>query len=157
MVKALIGGTFDPITVGHLDLIKRAANVFNEIVVVMFNNSSKHMYFTTEQRFHMLRLTCEEMSNVTCHMSDGLLVAYVCEHNIDVIVKGIRNAQDFDIEYQMAVINHGIDKRIETFFLPSRPEYLHVSSTVVREFLKYNVDIKDYVTESVRKYIEEIR
>ena len=155
MAKALIGGTFDPVTVGHVDIIKRAAAVFDEVYAVIFNNSSKHTYFTAEQRFDMLKLVCSDFSNVSCDMSDGLLAGYVTEHGIDVIVKGVRDSSDFGIEYQMYVINKSIDSKIDTFLIPSRPEHIHVSSTVVREFLKYNTDIKDYVTAPVKKYIEE--
>jgi pantetheine-phosphate adenylyltransferase, bacterial len=155
MSQALIAGTFDPITLGHIDIIKRAANVFNDVTAVIFNNSSKRTYFTAEQRFYMLKLACADFPNVMCDMSDGLLAEYVISRNIDVIVKGVRDSSDFSVEYQMYVINNGIDNRIETFFIPSKPEHIHVSSTVVREFLKYNVDIKDYVSESVKKYIEE--
>jgi len=156
MARALISGTFDPVTVGHLDIIKRAAAVFDEVYAVVFNNSSKRTHFTADQRIDMLKLACAGINNVTCDTSDGLLVEYAVTHNIDVIVKGIRNASDFDNEYQMSVINHGIDNKIETFFIPSRPEHIHVSSTVVREFMKYNVDFGDYVSESVKKYIEEL-
>ena len=155
MAKALIGGTFDPITVGHVDIINRAAAVFDEVCAVIFNNSGKRTYFTAEQRFDMLKLACSGISNVSCGMSDGLLAGYVTEHGIDVIVKGVRDSSDFGIEYQMYVINNGFDSRIDTFLVPSRPEHIHVSSTVVREFLKYNTDIKDYVPVQVKKYIEE--
>lgn len=156
MAKALIGGTFDPITIGHADLIKRAAVVFDSVSVVMFRNSTKTTLFNNEQRFNMIKLVCGDIDNVTCDMSDRLLVDYVRENNIDVIVKGVRNAADFDNEYQMAVVNHGIDNRIETLFIPSRPEHIHISSTIVREFLRYNVDISDYVTEPVKNFIREI-
>lgn len=156
MAKALIGGTFDPITIGHADLVKRAAAVFDHVSVVMFRNSAKTAVFNIEQRFDMIKLVCSDIDNVSCDISDGLLVDYVRKHSIDVIVKGVRNGSDFDNEYQMAVINHGIDKRIETFFIPSRPEYIHVSSTVIREFIRYGVEISDYVTKPVKKYIEGI-
>lgn len=155
MSKAMISGTFDPVTVGHIDIIKRAANLFDEVIVVMFVNSSKQTYFTEEQRFEMLRLSCVGIDNVKCDISDRLLAAYVIDNNIDVIVKGIRNIVDYELEYQMFVINNVIDKRIETFFIPARPEHIHVSSTVVREMLRYNVDISSYVTESVKNYIME--
>ena len=156
MARALISGTFDPVTIGHLDIIKRAAGVVDEVYAVIFENSSKRTYFTAEQRFDMLKLACAGLTNVTCDISDGLLVRYMQTHDINVIAKGIRNTSDFDDEYQMAAINHGIDNKIETFFIPSRPEHIHVSSTVVREFIKYNVDFGDYVPESVKKYIGEL-
>lgn len=157
MKIVLISGTFAPITIGHADIIGRAAGIFDGVRVVVFNNSEKNLPFTIAQRFDMVKLVCDKFENAECDMWDGLLAEYMRKNNITTIVRGVRNMIDYSYEMNMYLMNKSIDNNIETVFLPSKPEYQHVSSSAVREFLKYNVDIKDYVTEEVNDYIKSLK
>ena len=157
-MRALIAGTFDPITVGHSDLIQRASLMFDEIVVVIFNNSEKQNFFTDEQRVEMAKITCAEINrNIRIDSHDGMLAEYMKTNNINIIIKGVRNVSDFTYEYILSEINRSVYGDIETIFLPSKPGYQHVSSSVVREFLKHGADISKLVPKSVMEYIKGVK
>ena len=145
MVKCIVPGSYDPVTVGHCDIIKRATALFDEVYAVVFENSDKRNAFSAKQRFEMLCASCLELPNVRVELSNGMLVDFMRSRGIGVIVKGVRSATDFDYEYQLAGINHGFDKSVETVILPSRPELQHISSTVVRELIKYNKTLDGYM------------
>lgn len=151
--RALISGSFDPVTVGHVDVIQRALKLFDEVWAVIFQNSLKHTQFTLEQRVEMLTLACEGMENVKIGVSNDMTSRYALDNGITAVVKGVRGMTDFEYEYKMHIINGGVYQGIETVLLPSKPEYLHVSSTVVKEFLKYGADISAYVPAKVKEYI----
>ena len=138
MKIAIYPGSFDPITLGHLDIIRRAALCFDKVFVCVMDNCDKksHM-FPAEKRLEMLRRSVEELPNVEAELYRGLLADYAREKGGHVIVKGLRNATDFDLEYQMAAINRGIWAELETVFLPASVEYQHFSSTMVREMIRY--------------------
>lgn len=157
MKRALIPGSFAPITVGHYDMVKRCAEMFDEVYVVMFRNTEKEGkgIFTFEQCFEMLKISVARLPNVKADMSEGLLVDYAAKNGIDVIVKGVRDTIDFEYEYGLFVINEDIGG-IDTMFMPSRPQYKHISSTFVRDMIKYGRDITPYVPDGVGEYIKEI-
>ncbi|MCL2517192.1 MAG: pantetheine-phosphate adenylyltransferase [Oscillospiraceae bacterium] len=156
-MRALIAGTFDPITVGHNDMIRRASLMFDEIVVVIFNNSEKQNFFTDKQRIEMVDIACAHIKNVSIDSHNGMLAEYMHRNGINIIIKGVRNVSDFTYEYMLAEINRSVYDNIETLFMPSKPEYQHVSSSVVREFLKHGADISKLVPPSVLEYIKGVK
>jgi len=153
---ALIPGSFDPITRGHVDVIERTAKIFDEVIVAVFDNSEKRTLFTAEQRLEMTRLAVQRFPNVRADLSNGLLAEYAKKHNA-VLVKGVRNVTDFDYEYWLAAINRNMDEKIETIFIPASAEVQHISSTVVREMLKYGRSCANLVTPEVDEYMKKIR
>lgn len=143
--KAIIPGSFDPITLGHLDIIKRAAELFDEVIVLVTNNSSKKTLFNIEQRVALVRDAVCGISNVRADCDNGLLVDYIASNKIDVQIKGVRGESDFSYESELFGIYNKISENkyngfCETLFMPTKPEFAHVSSTFVREMLKYGED-----------------
>ena len=156
MKIAIYPGSFDPITLGHLDIIRRAALCFDKVFVCVMDNCDKksHM-FPAEKRLEMLRRSVEELPNVEAELYRGLLADYAREKGGHVIVKGLRNATDFDLEYQMAAINRGIWAELETVFLPASVEYQHFSSTMVREMIRYRQPLETYVPRAVAEELKQ--
>ena len=156
MKIAIYPGSFDPITLGHLDIIRRAALCFDKVFVCVMDNCDKksHM-FPAEKRLEMLRRSVEELPNVEAELYCGLLTDYAREKGGHVIVKGLRNATDFDLEYQMAAINRGIWAELETVFLPASVEYQHFSSTMVREMIRYRQPLEKYVPRAVAEELKQ--
>ena len=147
MKTAIIPGSFDPITLGHLDIIRRAALLFDSVVVCVMVNSSKTGMFSHEERVDLIRRATAQLPNVTADSYGGLLAEYVKPDA--VIVKGLRSTTDFEYELPMAYINSGIGNHPETLFLASAPEYAHVSSSAVRELSKYSADISGFVSAEI--------
>jgi len=145
MKIAIYPGSFDPITLGHLDIIRRAALCFDKVYVCVMDNCNKkaHM-FPAEKRLEMLRRSVADLPNVEAELFRGLLADYAREKDARIIVKGLRNATDFDQEYQMAAINRGIWADLETVFLPASIAYQHFSSTMVREMIRYGQPLEKY-------------
>ena len=156
MKIAIYPGSFDPITLGHLDIIRRAALCFDKVFVCVMDNCDKksHM-FPAEKRLEMLRRSVEELPNVEAELYRGLLADYAREKGGHVIVKGLRNATDFDLEYQMAAINRGIWAELETVFLSASVEYQHFSSTMVREMIRYRQPLEKYVPRAVAEELKQ--
>ena len=134
MVKALFAGSFDPPTYGHLDVILRSSKIFTELHVLLAVNKRKSYLFTVEERLDMLRKLVEEYSNVSVSTWDSLIVEYAKLHNIKVLVRGVRNVSDFSYEFDLALLNRGLNKEIETLFLPPDPSYFVLRSSSIREF-----------------------
>lgn len=153
---ALIPGSFDPPTNGHYDIAVRAANMFEKVYVVAFVNSSKSGYFTVEERLSMLRAAFRDCPNIEVGVSDGLLAGYAREHGIGTLVKGARNATDFDYEMSLSLINRSIEQELDTVIIPTRAEYQHISSTMVRDLIKYGCDFSGAVPPGVAEEIEKI-
>lgn len=158
MKIAIYPGSFDPITLGHLDIIRRAALCFDRVFVCVMDNCDKksHM-FPAEKRLELLRRSVAELPNVEAELFRGLLADYAREKEAHVIVKGLRNATDFDLEYQMAAINRGIWSQLETVFLPASIEYQHFSSTMVREMIRYGQPLEKYVPLAVAEELERLK
>ena len=153
MITAVYPGSFDPITLGHLNIIKRAARIFDKLYVCVPKNSDKNPLFTREERVELIRRTVKHLSNVEVETADGLLVEYTKSKGARVVVKGLRAVSDFDWEFQMALANRKIDPAIDTFFLAASEKYTFLSSTVVKEMAKYKADLRDFVP---REIIEDI-
>ena len=155
MKKALITGTFDPFTEGHHDLVKRAAALFDEVHLVVFDNSEKNNMFNGDQRFEIAKRSLADVKNAVVGRTSGLVVGYAEEHGINVIIKGVRDTKDFEYEYDLSLINKEIGD-IETLFLPTSPEKRFISSTFVREMIRHGVDISKYVPKGGYEYIASL-
>ena len=151
MSKAVFPGSFDPVTNGHLDLIKRASKIFDRLVVGVLINSAKIPLFSVEERVEMLEELTSEFGNVTVQSFDGLLVDFVKMTGSDVIVRGLRTSQDFEYELPLAQTNYKLSDGTDTIFLATSPEHSYISSSAVKELLRYNADISDMVPAQVYK------
>src|SRR5215218_6995232 len=140
MRRAVCPGSFDPVTLGHLDIIGRASNLYDEVVVAVGMNASKKRMFSFEERTEMLREATAEYGNVVVDSFDGLIVDFCKERSIQVIVKGLRAISDFDYELQMAQMNHGL-AGVETLFMATNPLYSFLSSSLVKEIATYGGDV----------------
>lgn len=132
-VRAAYTGTFDPITNGHADVIRRAAGLFSELIVAVSTNASKKLIFDHEERVELARLALADVDNVTVMPADGLIVDFARKQGVTVLVRGVRGVGDYEYERQMAVMNRHLAPEIETVLLAPSPEYAHISSTLVRE------------------------
>ena len=150
MKTAIYPGSFDPITLGHLDIIRRAAACVDQLYVcVMVNAEKKNQMFTPEQKLQLVQKAVEDLPNVEAELGPGLLADYARERDSRILVKGLRHATDFDQEYQMAAINKGLCADLETVFLPASAAYQHFSSTMVREMIRYGQPMEKYVPAAV--------
>lgn len=145
MKKAIYPGSFDPLTLGHIDIIKRSANIVDELVIGVLNNSAKNSLFSLEERVSMIKEMTDSMPNVTVASFDGLLVDYMDEIDATIIVRGLRAVTDFEYELQIAQTNHVENPNVETIFLTSSLQYSYLSSTIVKEFASYGGDISKFV------------
>ncbi|HEY7047167.1 MAG TPA: pantetheine-phosphate adenylyltransferase [Jatrophihabitantaceae bacterium] len=152
--RALCPGSFDPVTNGHLDIIGRAADLYDEVVVAVFVNQSKSSMFTVEERLEMLAEATAPYGNVRIDTFQGLTVDYCRAHQIPVIVKGLRAVSDFDYELQQAQMNRGL-AGVDTLFMPTNPEYSFLASSLVKEIAKWGGDVSALVPPSVLKRLGE--
>lgn len=155
MSTAVFPGSFDPVTTGHVDLIRRASRMFDRLVVGVLVNSAKQPLFSKEERVAMLREITADQDNIEVSSFEGLLVDFVKEQHADAIVRGLRTPGDFEYELPLAQANHKLSVQADTIFLASAPEYSYISSSAVRELLRYQADISDYVPETVLRYMRE--
>lgn len=155
MKTAVYTGSFDPVTTGHLDIIERASSLFDHVIVCILNNSEKKCsLFSVEERVIMLKDAVSHLPNVEVDSDQGLVIDYVKKKGADVIIRGLRQISDFEAELQMAQANRTVGG-IETMFLASNPKYSDISSTVVREFSKYGVAVKEFVPENVYEALQK--
>ena len=149
MKKALTPGTFDPITNGHLDVITRAAQLVDHITVAVAASPKKHPLFTLEERVALVREATAHLPNVDVEPFEGLLVDFAHEQQANVVVKGLRAITDFEYEFQMTALNYQLSERLETVFIMSPPEYMYLSSSIVREIASLHGDIDKFVPSCV--------
>ena len=145
MKRAIYPGSFDPLTLGHMDIIKRSAKIVDELVVGVLNNSAKNSLFSLEERVSMIKEITDSIPNVTVASFDGLLVDYMKESDATIIVRGLRAVTDFEYELQIAQSNHVQNPDVETIFLTTSLKYSYLSSTIVKEFASYGGDISKFV------------
>jgi pantetheine-phosphate adenylyltransferase len=145
MKRAIYPGSFDPMTLGHLDMIKRSSKIVDELVVGVLNNSAKNSLFSLEERVSMIKEMTNEMPNVTVTSFDGLLVDYMKAIDATIIIRGLRAVTDFEYELQIAQTNHVENADVETVFLTTSLQYSYLSSTIVKEFASYGGDISKFV------------
>ena len=145
MGKAIYPGSFDPVTFGHFDMIKRSAEIMDELIVGVLNNSAKNSLFSVDERVSMLKELTKDIPNVTVDSFDGLLVDYMKKSGATIIVRGLRAVTDFEYELQIAQTNHVEYPEAETIFLTTNLKYSYLSSSIVREFAAYGGDISNFV------------
>ncbi len=145
MKTALYPGSFDPITLGHLNIIRRAANIFDKVVVCVMKNSEKNPMFTIEERMELVRRVTERFGNVEVVTTDMLLAEYAKQYEGAVIVKGLRAVSDFDYEFQIALINKKMNPELDTVFLTASEKYTFLSSTAVKEMARYGAGLSEFV------------
>ncbi len=145
MKTAICPGSFDPITLGHLNIIRRASKMFDHVVVCVVANPSKKAMFSLDERMDHVRRVTARLGNVEVDSWDGLLVEYAERFESPVVVRGLRALSDFEYEFQMALINKKMDPRVETVFLAASEKYTYLSSSAVKEMAHYGADISDFV------------
>lgn len=156
MLKALYAGSFDPLTCGHENLIKRAAKICDELVVGVIRNPQKQPYFTVDERVKMIKETLKDIPNVTVDSFDGLLAEYVNNNGFNVVIRGLRGVLDFDSEIHMAQMNARLyQENVETVFLMTDPKFSFISSSMAKEVHGLGGNIDGLVPENVRKAMEE--
>ena len=156
MRRAIYPGSFDPVTLGHLDVIKRAAAIFDELIVCVSVNSAKNSgLFSPEERVALIRKVTEDLPNVTVDSFQGLVADYARQNRSRVLVKGLRAVSDYESEIQMAMINAKLYPKLDTVFLYSRPKYAYLSSTVVKEMARYGADLSDFVPRQIIALVQE--
>ena len=150
MKRAVCPGSFDPITFGHLDIIERASNQFDEVIVAVFVNRKKSGLFTIQERMEMIQVNVEKFKNVRVDTGDGLLVEYCKKNAVQAIVKGLRAVTDFDYELQMAQV-HTQASGVETMFMATSPTHSFLSSSIVKELAHFGGDVSSMVPANVNK------
>jgi len=152
---AVCPGSFDPITNGHIDIIQRGAKVFDELYVVLLNNSSKHPLFSVDERVALIKEVTSHIPNVKVDTSRGLLVDYAKSINADAIIRGLRAVSDFEYEMQITSMNKVLDDHLETFFIMTKNQYSFLSSSIVKEVAKYNGDVSELVPPLVNEALKK--
>ena len=155
MRRAIYPGSFDPVTLGHLDIIKRASAIFDELIVCVSVNSAKPAgLFTPQERVELIQAVTEDLPNVRVDYSQELVAEYARRNRARVLVKGLRAVSDYEAEIQMAMVNAKLYPKLDTVFLYTRPKYAYLSSTVVKELARYGAELSDFVP---RQIIEQVR
>ena len=154
MKRAIYPGTFDPITLGHLDIIKRACNIFDEVIVAVAQNKAKKPMFSFEKRVELVKIATKELPKVRVVGFDGLLANLSDELEANIIIRGLRAVSDFEYELQMGYANASLKKNLETIYLMPSLQYAFISSSIVRAILTHNGDISHLVPDSVLKNIK---
>ncbi|MBK8344182.1 MAG: pantetheine-phosphate adenylyltransferase [Bacteroidetes bacterium] len=142
---AIFPGSFDPVTLGHIDIIERALPLFDKVIIAIGKNSQKQGYFTLEQRINWLQEIFLNESKIEIHSYEGLTTEYCKQKNAQYILRGLRSVTDYEYEKVIALANRGLNQEIETVFFLSKPEFGHVSSTIVKEILRHGGDISNMV------------
>ena len=155
MATALYAGTFDPVTYGHLDVVRRAASLFDKVIVGVSVNPRKAPLFSTEERAEMLREVCTEFTNVDVAIVPGLVVEFARTVGAKVIVRGLRAASDFEFELQMASTNRELAPEVETIFFTPAPRYHYISASIVAEIASFGGNVSEFVPPGVARRLDE--
>lgn len=155
MLRAIYPGSFDPVTYGHIDIIKRSGRLVDELIIGVLNNNAKSPLFSVQERVKMLNEVTRDMPKVKVVPFEGLLVEFAREMDADMVVRGLRAITDFEYELQMAQTNHKLASNLETVFLTTSLEYSYLSSTTVKEVAAFGGDISQFVPEIVSDRIQE--
>jgi pantetheine-phosphate adenylyltransferase len=149
MKVAIYPGSFDPVTLGHLNIIERSAKIFDQLIVCVMVNSEKNPMFTADERVELIQRVTTHLPNVTVESYCGLLADYAKEKGSCVIVKGLRAITDFEAEFQMAIINRKLSPGLDTMFLTAENRFMYLSSSAVKEIGRYNADPRDFIPEQI--------
>lgn len=152
---AVYPGSFDPITNGHLDIIERASRIFDKVIVGVLNNKNKKPRFTSDERVMLIKKVTSHLDNVETASFDGLLVDFAKRQNASVIIKGLRTVNDFEYEFQMALLNKALDNECETMFMMTNSKYSYISSSMVNELAGYKGDLAGLVPSEIIQYIKD--
>lgn len=155
MARALVPGSFDPVTNGHLDIIGRSAILFDEVIVAVARNASKTPLFTIEERVEMLAEVCRPWPNVSVSTFEGLLIHFALERGVTVIVRGLRAVSDFEYELQMALMNRRLSDQVETVFLMTGAEHSYLSSSIVKEIARLGGSVEGLVPDCVEQRLQQ--
>ena len=155
MSRALYPGSFDPVTLGHLDVIRRSAAIFDEVVIGVLSNSAKSPLFSTEERVKMLVEVTKDIPNVSVETFDGLTIEFARKRDIHVMIRGLRAVTDFEYELQIAQSNRKVAEDIDTLFLTTSLEYAYLSSSIVKEYSRYGMDVSSSVPQVVAEALRE--
>ena len=153
MIKAIYPGSFDPITNGHIDVIKRASRIFDQVTIAVSQNINKKSFLSKKEKIEAINISLEGLNNVEVIAFDSLLVDFAKKINAQIILRGLRAVSDFEYEFQLAGMNKHLDKNIETFFLTPSEEFSNISSSLVREILMLGGDISSFVPQKVEKIL----
>lgn len=153
--KAVYPGSFDPVTYGHIDLVKRALGIFEEVIVAVAHNPQKSPIFSAKERVQMLKDELKDLDNVTVEDFDGLVVDFARSKNVDVIIRGVRMISDFEYEFQMALTNRRLASSIETIFLMPSEQYSFLSSKLLKEAASLGADLSSFVPNSVEQALKK--
>lgn len=154
---AIYPGTFDPMTNGHYDIIKRSSMLFDQLIVAVANDNNKKSMFTVKERMDMIsaNIKDDDLDNIIVKQFNGLLMNYAQSEEANVIIRGLRVLSDFEYEFKMAMMNRGLNDKIDTLFLMPNRKYVHISSSLIKEVSNLGGDISDYVSASVLKSINK--
>ena len=155
MLKAIYPGSFDPVTNGHIDIIRRSSKIVDELIVGVLNNNAKMPLFSVEERVKMLKEVTGEFTNVVVLPFDGLLIDFARQMDAKLIIRGLRAITDFEYELQMSQTNHKLEPDVETMFLTTSIEFSYLSSTTVKEIAVFGGDVSQFVPETVRSELEK--
>jgi pantetheine-phosphate adenylyltransferase len=155
MKTAVYPGTFDPITHGHSDIIRRGLRIFEQIIVAVAPNPSKHPMFNLQERLEMVRLATKDLTHVEITTFDGLLVEFVRKRGAHAVLRGLRAISDFEHEFQMALINRKLAESVETVFLMPSEEYSYLSSTIIKDVASHGGSLEEFVHPEVAKRLQE--
>ncbi len=155
MSSAIYPGSFDPVTLGHLDIIRRSAAMFDSVIIGVLNNTSKTPLFSVEERVNMLKEVVSDIPNVRVESFGGLLVDFARKNGVKTIVRGLRAVTDFEYELQLAQSNRKVAPEIDTVFLTTSIEYAYLSSSIVKEYASFGVDVEQFVPAGIVTRIKE--
>lgn len=155
MKTAIYPGSFDPITKGHLDVLKRAASIFDKIIVAVLINSSKKSFLPIEDRIKLIKESCKDLDNIEVDSFDGLTIDYARKKNSNVLIRGLRAVSDFEYEMQLSQTNSALAADINTVFLITKPKYNFISSSTIKEIAQMKGDISKFVPPPVTEYLKE--
>lgn len=155
MIKVMYPGSFDPITIGHIDLIERCSRMFDEVIVALMVNDEKHYLFSQEERKSMIENSVAHLKNVKVVVGEGLTVDFAGKMNCDVLVRGIRAVMDYEAELQQATANRVLNPKVETLFLVASPKYSFISSSVARTIASYGGDLTQFVPKNVADMLKK--
>ncbi len=155
MKIAIYPGSFDPITYGHLDILKNASEIFDKVIIAVAHNGAKTGFLSVEERVELIKKSVKDIENVEVDSFEGLTVEYAKKHSANVLIRGLRAVSDFEFEMQLSQTNSALCDEIKTVFLTTKPKYNFISSSTIKEIYQNNGDISKFVPEAVDKYLNE--